>query len=531
MHLLSGAKISKPKSIGGLGIPSMRQSNAATLAKLGWRMLQEPESLWSRVLRGKYCHSRADIDVFQSVPRSSNTWKGIIHGSRILSKGLRMAIGNGCSTLFWFHSWLLEAPLVDSAIQIAPEEMQGMTVAECWNEGNWNWDLVTPYLPNSVLLKLLSVRISDQEDAPDKIFWNHTSFGDFTSKSAIRLLHEPDTSNDDPIWRHIWKIPVQQRARHFVYLLVKNCLMCNANRFRRHIAPNSECPCCFREETELHLLRDCSIIKEVWKALFGNNFSPSFFTTNDLHDWILVNIKTKNDYCTLFVYILWFTWKCRNKLVFDKVDEVSRLSVIVCTNVDAFKVALKVDVKIFNSPLTKDLPRIETTCWNRPTENWIKLNTDGISKGNPGLAGGGGLFRDHTGTVMKVFCFFCGESTSLTAELFAIMYGLQLGIKLGIVRLIVETDSFVATQLLQAETIITHRDYHLIDSCRRLIKDNSWEVQVCFVRRDLNKAADLLANHSLTTLVPFTDFDVVHDFLSRVLLDDIVAPLEHELTV
>ena len=32
--------------------------------------------------------------------------------------------------------------------------------------------------------------------------------------------------------------------------------------------------------------------------------------------------------------------------------------------------------------------------WDKPEEGWMKLNTDGLSLGNPGLAGGGGVIRD-----------------------------------------------------------------------------------------------------------------------------------------
>lgn len=36
--------ITKPKKEGGLGIRSMRQAKSAFLAKLGWRLLAEPQS-------------------------------------------------------------------------------------------------------------------------------------------------------------------------------------------------------------------------------------------------------------------------------------------------------------------------------------------------------------------------------------------------------------------------------------------------------------------------------------------------------
>ncbi len=49
-----------------------------TLAKLGWRMIQSPTSLWSKVIRGKYCMGRLARDMFEPRARSSRLWKGVI---------------------------------------------------------------------------------------------------------------------------------------------------------------------------------------------------------------------------------------------------------------------------------------------------------------------------------------------------------------------------------------------------------------------------------------------------------------------
>lgn len=41
--------------------------------------------------------------------------------------------------------------------------------------------------------------------------------------------------------------------------------------------------------------------------------------------------------------------------------------------------------------------------WTPPDDGWWKLNTDAVSKGNPGLAECDGLIRDSSGRWITVF--------------------------------------------------------------------------------------------------------------------------------
>lgn len=111
----------------------MRETNQALLAKLGWRMLQNKDTIWSRLIRGKYCNNRADVDMFETRAGASSIWRGIVHGAKVLTlllkTGLRVDVGNGQSTFFWIH----------------PD-------AENWTPHGWNWTKISPYLHHDILL-------------------------------------------------------------------------------------------------------------------------------------------------------------------------------------------------------------------------------------------------------------------------------------------------------------------------------------------------------------------------------------------
>jgi hypothetical protein len=51
--------------------------------------------------------------------------------------------------------------------------------------------------------------------------------------------------------------------------------------------------------------------------------------------------------------------------------------------------------------------------WVVPPLGWFKLNTDGSSLGNPGLAEGGGIIRNHEGDWVGGFSWAIGITTSV----------------------------------------------------------------------------------------------------------------------
>ena len=57
--------------------------------------------------------------------------------------------------------------------------------------------------------------------------------------------------------------------------------------------------------------------------------------------------------------------------------------------------------------------------WCAPVEGWVKLNVDGASKGNPGIAGGG-VLRDHYGNWIQGFACNLGWCSSVKAEFLAL---------------------------------------------------------------------------------------------------------------
>ncbi|KAH9606007.1 hypothetical protein KSS87_009492, partial [Heliosperma pusillum] len=69
----------------------------------------------------------------------------------------------------------------------------------------------------------------------DELYWNASSNGKFSIKSALAILKGEDapTEGNSTAWHVIWKLPVQQRIRMLVWLAAHDRLMTNYNRVKR----------------------------------------------------------------------------------------------------------------------------------------------------------------------------------------------------------------------------------------------------------------------------------------------------------
>lgn len=116
-----------PKYAGGFGFRDVETFNEALLAKIGWRLLQDPRSLLAQVLLGKYAKDSTFLDC--PVPSSaSHGWRSILAGRELLRKGLSWAVGNGETIRLWSDPWL-SFTTSTKPIGPEPEEHQAIKVS------------------------------------------------------------------------------------------------------------------------------------------------------------------------------------------------------------------------------------------------------------------------------------------------------------------------------------------------------------------------------------------------------------------
>ena len=86
---------------------------------------------------------------------------------------------------------------------------------------------------------------------------------------------------------------------------------------------------------------------------------------------------------------------------------------------------------------------------------YVKLNTNGTTKGNPGPGGRGGIVRDSASKCIFAFFDCFGTVSSMVAETKALLLGLWLCKMFGFSQIMVELDSQVLVAMLRGEYVMS----------------------------------------------------------------------------
>ncbi|GLT81967.1 hypothetical protein SLE2022_003880 [Rubroshorea leprosula] len=225
----------------------------------------------------------------------------------------------------------------------------------------------------------------------------------------------------------------------------------------------------------------------------------------NFEEWLRKNAQAQmssgapsQNWSTLFLFTIWVIWKSRNALIFNNKKTPPHVlfqqasSLVRDTN-------LVLATNILSSPRVPRWVR-----WFPPDFPFFKLNTDGAMNHSTGQASAGGLIRDHGGRWIHGFAINIGPQSSYMAEMWGCHAGLRLALELGISHLVLEMDSLLAVQLIQARkvgdgpaSVLLLDIFHLASS-----------FEVCTIQhtlREENSAADFMASvgHNLNRGITF----------------------------
>ncbi|XP_071723825.1 uncharacterized protein [Rutidosis leptorrhynchoides] len=223
------------KRNGGLGIRNLSAFNLAMLAKQGWRILQNPNSLLSRSLKAKYFPFSSFFEAnLENNP--SLTWRSILKGRDTLFKGGIWRVANGKSIRIREDSWHPTVSL--SSHHYEAFHGRGIRrISQVLNqERTWNTGLLRSIVGDQLApsIPLIPIRAT----GPDLFAWKGTKDNIFSVRSAYYVAVE--NLNRDPVsfpypvfWNLIWKLLVPPKIKLFLWRVGHQSLATRDNLRRR----------------------------------------------------------------------------------------------------------------------------------------------------------------------------------------------------------------------------------------------------------------------------------------------------------
>jgi len=524
-HLVKWSKVCSPKKEGGLGVRAAKSMNRALISKVGWRLLQEKNSLWTLVLQKKY-HVGEIRDSRWLIPKGSwsSTWRSIAIGLRdVVSHGVGWIPGDGQQIRFWTDRWVSGKPLLELDNGERPTDCDTVVAKDLWIPGRgWDFAKIDPYTTNNTRLELRAVVLDLVTGARDRLSWKFSQDGQFSVRSAYEMLtvDEVPRPNMASFFNCLWKVRVPERVKTFLWLVGNQAVMTEEERHRRHLSASNVCQVCKGGvESMLHVLRDCPAQLGIWVRVVPQRRQQGFFSKS-LFEWLYDNLGDRSGcedipWSTIFAVIIWWGWKWRCGNIFGENTKCR----------DRVKFVKEWAVEVYRAHSGNVLvgitqPRVERMIgWVSPCVGWVKVNTDGASRGNPGLASAGGVLRDCTGAWCGGFSLNIGRCSAPQAELWGVYYGLYFAWEKKVPRVELEVDSEVIVGFLKTGISDSHPLSFLVRLCHGFLQKD-WLVRIVHVYREANRLADGLANYAFSLSLGFHSFDLVPDAMSSLLRED-----------
>ncbi|AED94885.1 Polynucleotidyl transferase, ribonuclease H-like superfamily protein [Arabidopsis thaliana] len=252
--------------------------------------------------------------------------------------------------------------------------------------------------------------------------------------------------------------------------------MTDEERHRRHLsASNVSQVYIGGVESVLHVFRDCPAQLGIWVRFVPRRRQQGFFSKS-LFEWLYDNLCDRSScedipWSTIFAVIIWWGWKWRCSNIFGENTKCrDRVKFVKEWVVEVYRAHLG------NALVGSTQPRVERLIgWVLPCVGWVKVNTDGASRGNPGLASAGGVLRDCEGAWCGGFSLNIGRCSAQHAELWGVYYGLYFAWEKKVPRVELEVDSEAIVGFLKTGISDSHPLSFLVRLCHNFLQKD-WRI-------------------------------------------------------
>lgn len=127
----------------------------------------------------------------------------------------------------------------------------------------------------------------------------------------------------------------------------------------------------------------------------------------------------------------------------------------------------------------------------------LVMNIDGAARGNPGPAGIGVMIQEENGPFERELCKYIGEATNNVAEYEALLLALREAERLKPTGLRIRSDSELLVRQVEGRYRVKNPRLIVLHSQVRDLVRTIPSFHIEYVRRELNRQADALANRAI----------------------------------
>lgn len=486
------------------------------------------DDLWVKVVKAKYKCGRDLVPSLNRAKNGTNFWRGVCHAWQDVVSNFCWRIGDGTCVNCWDDRWVLAVGVLGDLVQRPLTNLEKNLCVSNLRSENGVWDLTPLHgvIPDTVLAKIRSLAVPDQERGRDRVAWSLTADGSFSNASAYMLLLDHNLRSPNGVYKKIWGWKGPERGKLHLWKLSHEALVTNSWRQRRNLVELATCPICENaDESVLHVVRDCALMQQVWSNLAeGQMLYPNFFVDN-VQDWIVANLIISKKWRgitwnLLFGSAVMLVWQIRNEKVFNQVrsnaDQTSAHSIH-----QAHSILKSIEVHSALKEVRNPFPVDSNLGWKPPDTGWFKVNSDGAVTNFGTKAGCGGVLRDEDGRFIFGFAAGLGSCSITQAELWTILIGLKQIKERGLQKIRVDSDSMTAVRLINEGCSLLHPSANLVFEIRKLLGDD--QIVVHHSYRETNQVADGLAKHGMELSSELELFEFLPSFVSAAFAADFVG--------
>lgn len=274
IHWKAWNNLSSSKGEGGMGFRDLELFNRALLAKTAWRMLQEPNAMWVKIMKGIYFPNEGLLSAKRG-SKASWGWSSILEGRELLKEDLFWKVGNGDSIRVFKDKWIPTGEEFRLKERQLEGEVENMMVKELITEGSWEFHGVGEHLNEEDKEQIRKIKLPGQQTA-DKPIWRRSRDGVYSVKLGYKAAWEKERVKKGSgasgsyrpskgLWQGLWNIRICPKVHNFLWRAVSGALATNEALYRRRCAKSPACIICKTQvESVEHLLFLCPWAAQCW---------------------------------------------------------------------------------------------------------------------------------------------------------------------------------------------------------------------------------------------------------------------------